>query len=120
VDKKSTVWEMQPATGPAKNTFPRFPFEGDEDSFWEETVSTWRSKQKPESVALLVLAALEEAVQIERKLTASRESLQPDPIELGIHRTAERIQSLEREVNPVRVHRLEGHKNKPQSQPRKR
>jgi hypothetical protein len=109
------------ATGPA-NLFAKGPPAGDDTRFWEEVVSWWRSRQKPDAVAVRVLNAHDEAAQVEMKLTAPRATQKTDPIDAAIHRAAGRIDALEREVAPVCVLRVEVHEHtekKSQSQPRK-
>jgi serine/threonine protein kinase len=118
VDHGDTLWRMRPATGPANQTATARVT----DQLSPEALSAWRSKQKPEKVALLILEAHDTCAQAQADLTAPRVGQKSDPIDVGIRRAAERADALEREVAPVRVLRVEVHEHtekKSQSQPRR-
>jgi serine/threonine-protein kinase len=114
------VIEGHVPTGPASQS-TKWPFDGDDD-WLEGAVTGWRSRQKPEAVAVRILELRDEAALVELKLTAPSAGRKTDPIDAGIRRAAERAEALEREVAPVRVRRVEVHEHhetKSRSQPRK-
>jgi hypothetical protein len=104
-----------PATGPAKQSATARVM----DQLSPEALMAWRARQKPDDIAALVETVWNEAALVELKLTAPEADRNPDPIEAGIRRTAGRVESLEREVDPVRVLRIEVNEKKSQSRPRK-
>ncbi|HET6575682.1 MAG TPA: serine/threonine-protein kinase, partial [Fimbriiglobus sp.] len=90
VSNKSTVWEMQPATGPANQSATT----GARGSNSPQALAAHLPRQKPDEIAVLVVTTQAEAAQVEWMLTAPWGEPAPDPIEAGIRQTAERVEAL--------------------------
>ncbi|HVK17772.1 MAG TPA: serine/threonine-protein kinase [Fimbriiglobus sp.] len=121
VDEGTTLMmASKPATGPA-NQSAKWPFDADDNWLWEDAVTKWRNRQKPEAIAVRILEVRDEAAQAELKLTAPRAGQKADPIDAALQRAAERVRALDRELHPIPVLRVEVHdhtETKSQSLPR--
>jgi serine/threonine-protein kinase len=110
------ILEGHTATGPANRSVAVV---GAADDIPPEALTTWQRRQRPEKLALAVLAAQEEMATAQALLTASREDRNPDPIEAGVRRAAAQAEALEYELDPARFFRAEVGDKKAQPQPRK-